>query len=65
MLNFEILTTVRPRDAWPQAAQTLTMHVFEQGPKKLRCTNLGSENLKLHGFLMILPLPYYPLRPDP
>ena len=26
--------------------------------KKLRCTNLCSENLKLHGFLMTLPSPY-------
>ena len=26
--------TVRPRDTRPQAARTLTMHVFELGPKK-------------------------------
>ena len=26
--------TVRPRDTLPQAARTLTMHVFENGPKK-------------------------------
>ena len=25
--------TVRPRDTRPQAARTLTMHVFELGPK--------------------------------
>ena len=50
--------TVRPRDPRPQAARTLTMHVFEWGQKNLRCTNLCSENLKLHGFLMFLPLSY-------
>ena len=27
------LSTVRPRDTRPQDAQTLTMHVFEKGPK--------------------------------
>ena len=26
--------TVRPRDTRPQAALTLTMHVFEYGPKR-------------------------------
>ena len=26
--------TVRPRDTRPQTARTLTMHVFELGPKK-------------------------------
>ena len=26
--------TVRPRDAWPQAARTLQVHVFELGQKK-------------------------------
>ena len=45
--------TVRLQDTWHQAART-----FEWGPKKLRCTNLCSENLKLRGFLMFLPLPY-------
>ena len=50
--------TVRPRDTRPQAAQILTMHVFEWVQKNLRCTKLCSENLKLHGFLMSLPLPY-------
>ena len=46
--------TVRPRDKQPQAARTLTMHVFEKGPKNLKCTNLFSENLKLHGFFHVL-----------
>ena len=26
--------TVRPRDTQPQATRTLTMHAFEEGPKK-------------------------------
>ena len=52
----DVSGTVRPRVTRPQAAQTLTMHVFEQGQKNLRCTNLRSENLKLHSFLMFLPL---------
>ena len=33
--------TVRPRDKWLQATRTLTMLVFECGPKNLRCTNYG------------------------
>ena len=28
-----LCSTVRPRDTRPQAARTLTMHVFELGPK--------------------------------
>ena len=44
------LTTVRPQDTRPQAARTLTMHIFEQGQNNFRCTNLCSENLKLHDF---------------
>ena len=47
-----VLTKVRPQVTWPQAAQTLTVQ------KNLRCTNLYSENLKLHVFLMFLALPY-------
>ena len=30
----EFSDTVRPRDTRPQAARTLTVHVFELGPKK-------------------------------
>ena len=33
--------TVRPRDTRPQAARTLTMHVFEHGPK----------NFEMHKFI--------------
>ena len=37
--------TVRPRDTRPQAARTLTMHVFELGPKKF----------EMHKFLTFFP----------
>ena len=50
--------TVRPRDARPQAARTSQVHLFELGPKNLRWTNLCSENLEQHDFLIILPSPY-------
>ena len=32
-IEMNITNTVRPRDTRPQAARTLTMHVFELGPK--------------------------------
>ena len=32
-LNLQVENTVRPRDTRPQDARTLTMHVFEKGPK--------------------------------
>ena len=49
-LSVSKLTTVRPQDTRPQAAGTFTMHIFEQGQNNFRCTNLCSENLKLHDF---------------
>ena len=51
--------TVRPRDTRPWAARTSQVHVFNWvQKKKLRWTNLWSENLQQHGFLIILPSPY-------
>ena len=46
------LHTVTPRDTQPQACQCTFLNRVQ---KYLRCTNLFSENLRLHSFLMILP----------
>jgi hypothetical protein len=54
MQGHKILCTVRPQDTRPQFARTLTMHEPNSVQKDLRCTNLFSENLKLHGFFAVL-----------
>ena len=38
--------TVRPRDTRPQAARTLTVHVFELGPKKFEKHVFWQKNLR-------------------
>ena len=43
--NAEGLSTVRPQDARPQAAWTLTMHIFEQGPKIFEMHEFIGKNL--------------------
>ena len=45
-LEIELLYTEGPRDTRPQAAQTLTMHVFELVPKKIEM-HVSSDKLLL------------------
>ena len=45
--------TVRPRDTRPQTARTLTMHVFELGPKKFEMHVFDKLLLEMHGFFIL------------
>ena len=52
-------STVRPRDTRPQAARTLTMHIFELGPKKFEMHVFDELLLEMHEFLIFAFPPIY------